>query len=69
MEIIRKLAGYIMLVVGIVLICLHVIALDGSRWQGFPTFLGIGFIFLLFGILTVVTCMFSKDNECEGEAP
>ncbi len=69
MQITRKMAGYIMLVVGIVLIVLHIIALDGSRWQGFPTFLGIGFIFLLFGILTVITCMLSKDKECEVEVP
>lgn len=69
MEMTRKMAGYLMLVVGIVLISLHVIALDGSRWQGFPTFLGIGFVFLLFGILTVLNCMLSKDNECDVEAP
>ena len=69
MEMTRKMAGYIMLVVGIVFIILHIIALDGSRWQGLPTFLGIGFIFILFGLLTVITCMLGKDKECEVESP
>ncbi len=69
MEMTRKMAGYIMLVVGIVLIILHILALDGSRWQGLPTFLGIGFIFLIFGLLTVLNCILSKDKECEVEAP
>ena len=69
MEVTRKMAGYIMLVVGIILIILHVLALDGSRWQGLPTFLGIGIIFLIFGLLTVLTCMLGKEKECEVEAP
>ncbi len=69
MEMTRKMAGYIMLVVGIVFIILHIIALDGSQWQGLPTFLGLGFIFLLLGLLTVITCMLGKDKECEVESP
>ena len=68
MQITRKMAGYIMLVVGIVFIIMHVIALDGSRWQGLPTFLGIGFVFLILGILTVINCMMG-DKECEVENP
>ena len=68
MQITRKMAGYIMLVVGIIFMIMHVIALDGSTYQGLPTFLGIGFVFLIFGILTVITCLMG-DKECEVENP
>jgi hypothetical protein len=68
MRMTRKMAGYIMLVVGILFIAMHVLALDGSTYQGLPTFLGIGFVFLILGILTVINCMMG-DKECEVENP
>ena len=68
MKITRKIAGYILIVVGVLFVLMHVIAVDGSDLGGLPTFLGMGVIFLMFGILTTITCMMG-EKECEVEAP
>ncbi|MCK5414236.1 MAG: hypothetical protein KAJ35_02520 [Thermoplasmata archaeon] len=68
MKLTRKIAGYILLIVGALFISMHFLAVDGSDVGGLPTFLGMGVIFLIFGILTTITCMMGEE-ECEGEAP
>ena len=62
------MAGYVLIAVGVLFILLHVLASDGSDLRGLPTFLGMGVIFLLFGILTTLACMLG-ERECEVEAP
>jgi hypothetical protein len=68
MQITRKIAGYLLLIVGALLILLHVLAVEGSDIGGLPTFLGMGIIFLIFGALTTLTCMMG-EKECDIEAP
>jgi hypothetical protein len=68
MKMTRKVAGYILIVVGVLFIIMHALAVEGSDLGGLPTFLGMGVIFLLFGILTTITCLMG-DKECEVEAP
>ncbi len=68
MEMTRKVAGYILILAGVLFILMHVLAVEGSDIGGLPTFLGIGVIFLLFGILTTVVCLMG-DEECDLEAP
>ena len=68
MRITRKIAGYILIVVGVLFVLMHVLAVEGSDLGGLPTFLGMGVIFLMFGILTTITCMMG-EKECEVEAP
>ncbi len=68
MMITRKVAGYLLVIAGVLFILMHVLAVEGSDIGGLPTFLGMGVIFLLFGILTTITCMMG-DKECEVEAP
>ncbi len=68
MKLTRKLSGYILLIVGILLIAMHFLAVEGSDLGGLPTFLGMGVIFLIFGILTTITCMMGEE-ECEIETP
>lgn len=68
MKLTRKIAGYILLIVGALFISMHFLAVDGSDVGGLPTFLGMGVIFLIFGILTTITCMMGEE-ECEVEAP
>jgi hypothetical protein len=69
MKINRKMAGILMLLVGIIFFLMHALAVTGSDLGGLPTFLGIGFVFVLFGILTIISCTFMGEPECEGEAP
>jgi len=64
----RKVAGYILPIVGILFMAMHFLAVGGSDLGGLPTFLGMGVIFLIFGILTTITCMMGEE-ECEIEAP
>lgn len=68
MNITRKLAGYLLIAGGLLFILLHVLAVEGSDMGGLPTFLGIGVIFLLFGILTTAVCLMG-EKECDVEAP
>jgi len=68
MKITRKMAGYILLIVGVLFIAMHFLAVAGSDLGGLPTFLGVGVIFLIFGILTTITCMMG-DEDCDIEAP
>jgi hypothetical protein len=68
MEITRKVAGYILVVAGLLFILVHVLLVGEGDVSGLPTFLGIGFILLMFGILTSVACMMG-EKECEVEAP
>jgi len=64
MKITRKNAGYMLLIVGVLFMAIHFLAVVGNDVSGLPTFLGIGVIFLLFGILTTITCMMG-DKECD----
>ncbi len=68
MKITRKIAGYILIVVGVLIVLIHVLAVEGNDLGGLPTFLGMGVIFLMFGILTTITCMMG-DKECEVQVP
>jgi Na+-transporting methylmalonyl-CoA/oxaloacetate decarboxylase gamma subunit len=68
MNLTRRLAGYILLIAGVGLIALHLVTIDGSDVTGLPTFLGIGVVFLIFGILTTITCAMGQ-MECEAVAP
>ncbi len=68
MKITRKVAGYLLIIFGALFVLMHVLAVEGSDLGGLPTFLGMGVIFLMFGILTTITCMMG-EKECEVEAP
>lgn len=68
MKLTRKVSGYILLVVSILLIAIHFIAKESGDIEGFPTFLGMGVIFLIFGVMTTISCMIGEE-ECEVEAP
>ena len=64
MKITRKSAGYSLIIVGVLFMSIHFLAVAGSDIGGLPTFLGIGVIFILFGILTTITCMMGEE-ECD----
>jgi hypothetical protein len=68
MNISRKQAGIILLLVGIIFFIMHFLAVQGSDLGGLPTFLGIGFVFIMIGTLTTISCLLGEP-ECEGEAP
>ena len=58
-----------MFLVGIIFFLIHALAVVESDLGGLPTFLGIGFVFVLLGTLTLVSCTIMGEPECEGEAP
>ena len=68
MMISRKMAGYILILVGVLSVLVHVLAVSDSDPRGLPTLLGLGVLFLLFGILTTITCLVG-ERECEVPAP
>jgi hypothetical protein len=68
MKVTRKVAGYLLVAAGLLLMALHFLDVLGGDASGFPTFLGIGVIFLIFGLVTTISCMLG-DKECDVEAP
>ena len=68
MRITRKVAGYLLVVAGLLLMMVHFLDVLAGDTSGFPTFLGMGVIFLVFGLITTITCMMG-EKECDVESP